>query len=879
MTKERWEKIQHLFDRAADLEPQRRAELLERECSGDVHLRQQVESLLACDGIDALELAVGRAAVQATAAAAAAAANPQAPEIAGKFRTIRLLGEGGMGVVYEAEQSNPRRKVALKVMRGGRHASERHRRLLLREAEALGRLQHPGIATIYESGLTEDEQPYLAMELVNGETLQQYLARVPAPERLDKSSSHERIQLFLAICSAIHYAHLNGVIHRDIKPGNVILPSVDWSGSGSSNPSASTSTSGLRMPVKVLDFGLARITTDAEVTQSGVIQGSIPYMSPEQVRGDSARIDIRTDIYSLGVLLYEMLTGHHPYFTESTGLVEGASIICQTPPRSFRVWGRTYDEDLETVVLKALEKEPAHRYQSVLAFSEDLQRYLNDMPIQARPPSALYQFRKLFQRHRLAFASLGVVMMLIAAFAVISVIQANRIRAERDRANLEAANAEQVNEFLIGLFRDATPGDGATADLTARDLLNQGRHRLDRDLANQPELRARLLDNLGTFYHTLLPYSESIRSFQDSIAIRHSLYGPDGNVREADSWHGLATTYYNLGKYKEAADFYLHALAIRKKFPNEGELSETPQDLIGAATSLSQIGEHSRALELAKESRAWLDSHPGSLPRDRADTLEVIGQIYRRQGEPRQAIPYLKEALELKRKFNSGMPIMRSLNELGLANNLSGDPAEAEKYYKEVLQLAPKFFGDTNPNFAVLSMNYAASLNLLGKHKEAEPIVRRSIQIFETSGQANHPSMGDFRWALGESLLGQGRNQEANVEFRDALTRNLKNFGEKELRTANSYFHFAKSELSLGRLDSALQNADKSLKLIENMGRTKVVSYAVAQMVKGQTLLAMGRKDEARPYLERSHKQLTDLMGPNRVETKRAAAALAQANQ
>ncbi|MBS1834513.1 MAG: serine/threonine protein kinase, partial [Acidobacteria bacterium] len=311
MTKERWEKIQHLFDRAADLSPHSRAELLEQECAGDNHLRQQVESLLACDGIDDLEQAVGRAAFEATSATLRF--SPPALEIAGKFRAIRVLGEGGMGIVYEAEQMHPRRKVALKVMRGGQHASERHRRLLLREAEALGRLQHPGIATIYESGLTEDEQPYLAMELVNGETLQQYLGRVAAPERLDKASALERIQLFLAICSAIHYAHLNGVIHRDIKPGNVILPSVDVDGNGGGSPSSHSSTSGtMRLPVKVLDFGLARLTNDADVTQSGVIQGSIPYMSPEQVRGDSAKIDIRTDIYSLGVLLYEMLAGRHP---------------------------------------------------------------------------------------------------------------------------------------------------------------------------------------------------------------------------------------------------------------------------------------------------------------------------------------------------------------------------------------------------------------------------------------------------------------------------------------------------------------------------------------------------------------------------------------
>lgn len=878
MTKERWEKIQQLFDRAADLGPQSRHELLERECQGDSHLRQQVESLLACDGIDALEAAVGQAAVRATSATLLY--TPQPLEIAGKFRTIRVLGEGGMGIVYEAEQTNPKRKVALKVMRGGRHASDRHRRLLLREAEALGRLQHAGIATIYESGLTEDDQPYLAMELVNGETLQQYLVRVPAPERLDTTSAQERIQLFLAICSAIHYAHLNGVIHRDIKPGNVILPGPDPSSSGApssnsgiSHASSSSSSSTMRLPVKVLDFGLARLTNDSDVTQSGVIQGSIPYMSPEQVRGDSTKIDIRTDIYSLGVLLYEMLTGRHPYFSEPTGLVEGASIICNTPPRGFRTWNRPFDEDLETIVLKALEKEPAMRYQSVLALSEDLQRYLSDLPIHARPPSTLYQFRKLFHRHRLAFAALGVVLTLIVAFGVVSVMQAQRIRAERDRANLEAENAKQVNEFLAGLFRNANPGQGGGANLSARDLLNQGRERLDKELANQPELRARLLDSIGTFYNSLLPYDEALRSFQDSLAIRRKLYGPDGNVGEAQTWSGLASVHYNQGKYKQSIEENLHAIAIMRKFPNEGHLSNPVRELTAAASAAAQVADYTLADDLTQQARKWSRDHKLD-PKEDIEILDTMGQIYRRQGQYRKAIDVLKESLAIKRKHATEHLMMRSLNELGLANNLGGDPYEAEKYFQEVLERAPKAFGSEHPNIAVLSMNYAATLNLLGKHADAERTVRRSIAIFDKAGQADHPQMADFRWALAEALQGQNRNQEANREFHEALSRNLRAYGEKELRTANSYFHLARNELRLGQNDNAMRNVDKSLKLLEEIDRKNTVNYGVAQMIKGQTLTALGRKDEARPYLERAHKQLLDLLGPDRIETKRAAEAL-----
>jgi tetratricopeptide (TPR) repeat protein len=574
-----------------------------------------------------------------------------------------------------------------------------------------------------------------------------------------------------------------------------------------------------------------------------------------------------------------MLTGHHPYCRAPTGLVEGASIICNTPPRGLRSWGRPFDEDLETIVLKALEKEPAMRYQSVLALSEDLQRYLNDLPIHARPPSTLYQFRKLFHRHRLAFAALGVVLTLIVAFGVISVIQGQRIRAERDRANLEAENAKQANEFLAGLFRHATPGrGGSTADLSARDLLKQGRQRVDKDLANQPELRARLLDSIGSFYNTLLPYEEAIRAYNDSIAIRHKLYGEGGSIQEAGTWEGLSATEYNLGNYRKAAEFGMRGVAIRKKFPNEGKLSNPAMDLVKVADSYSQYGEHAKAVQLLNEAREWNRKYKAP-PADDIAILEAMGQIYRRQGQYRNAIRALTQSLALKRVHAPGMPVLYSLNEIGLAHNLGGDPVEAEKYFQEVLELVPPYYPKTHPNYAILSMNYAAALNLLGKHVEAEKQVRTAIAIFDKTGQTDHPSMGDFRWALGEALQGQGKDKEANVELRDALARNLRKYGEKELRTTNSYFHFATSELRLGRPQTALINVNKSLAMMETLGRTNIVPYGVAQMVKGQVLSALGRKDEARPYLERAQKQLLDLLGPDRIETKRAAEALASLNK
>jgi serine/threonine protein kinase len=868
MTKDRWERIQRMFNEVADLPLEERQQRLDHECADDPILRKQVESLLIFDGGDLLEQAVGRAAQQATQSLPTPEPEPQT--IAGKFRLIRVLGEGGMGIVYEAEQANPRRKVALKVMRGGKHASERHRRLLQREAEALGRLQHPGIATIFESGVTEDsEQPYLAMELVAGETLQDYLTRTKPPARVDKDSAFERIQLFLAIAGAIHYAHLNGVIHRDIKPGNIILPTPD-----PSTASASTSA----VPVKVLDFGLARIAeTDDSMTKSGVIQGSIPYMSPEQVRGDSSKIDLRTDIYALGVLLYELLTGKHPYFTENVGLVEGATLICNEPPKPFRTWGAPYDEDLETIVFKALEKEPAQRYQSVLALSEDIQRYLHNMPIQARPPSTIYQLRKLISRHRLAFAASLALVVLLIAFTITTIVQTQRIRAERDRANLEAAAARQVSDFLGSLFRKAnTNRNSSPANITVQELLDQGSQRLEKELADQPEIRARLLEDIANAYNTTTPYEKAVSAAKQSIEIRQKLYGPGGSELEAQPWGILASIRHNQGNYKEAAEASLRALEIRRKYQPESDAKHVG-DLVNAAAAYNQLGDFPTAERYIKEAVELDRKYGRAKTREFASVLDTYAGILRRNGDFRGALPMLRESLELKQGKASEIQILTTMNEIGLAANLGGDPEEAVTTYRKMLELAPKFFGPDHPNICILRSNIAASLNLLGRHKEAEQSVREGLAKFLSLPEmAKHPQLADFYWALAESLAGQGKSVEADSEFRMALQLYTTRLGPRDFKTANAHHQLARNEIRLGRGESALKHAQESVSIIEELKRTGTPAYGMAQLTTGMALQSLNRKAEARPYLERAQQLLSRLLEPGRVEMRMVNTALAR---
>jgi WD40 repeat protein/serine/threonine protein kinase len=474
MTPERWQYIESLYHAALEHDKDEQAAFLAEACDGDDSLRCEVESLLRCDvradrffEAPALEVA---AQLQAEEQAAetfdslllansdpskpGSGSSPVSPILIGDHRIFRKLGEGGMGVVYEAEQQHPRRLVALKIIRGGRLVDEYQVKLFQREVQALARLKHPGIAAIYEAGRTDDGQHYFVMELVRGTPLLDYVKGRRLTGAQAPNNIRQRLELFLKICDAISYAHQRGVIHRDLKPANILVAD-ESEGQGLDGPGVS------RVEVKVLDFGLARITDEdgagaSGLSQAGQVRGTLPYMSPEQVRGDHDQIDVRADVYALGVILYELLTERLPYDLEHATLPQAIRIICEEAPKPLnRAWGESHDResrkteridrDVETIALMALEKEPERRYRSAAAMAEDVTRYLTNQPIQARPPNALYQFRKLVARHKVPFGSLAAVFALLLGFAITMAALSARIARERDKA----AQQELSNRRLL----------------------------------------------------------------------------------------------------------------------------------------------------------------------------------------------------------------------------------------------------------------------------------------------------------------------------------------------------------------------------------------------------------------------------------------------
>ncbi len=671
----------------------------------------------------------------------------------GSYTIVGRLGEGGMGVVYEALQENPRRRVALKIIRGIGLVDDHAVRMFQREAQVLGRLKHAGIASIYESGRTADGQHFLAMELVQGARLDQYLELV-APLTSGKLAVRRRLELFLQICDAVSYAHQRGVIHRDLKPANILVQVPE---TGNVAGAGGHTGSGLQAEIKVLDFGLARLAEDelggpSLATQPGTIQGTVPYMSPEQVRGNTDLVDVRSDVYALGVILFELLAGELPYDLKRASLPEAARIICEQAPKPLepRLNGRSpLAHELAVIVNKALEKEPDRRYQSVAALAEDVYRCLNDQPILAQSPTTMYQVRKLIARHKFGFAAVCTVVALLAGFAVTMTIAAQRIASQRDRADREAQVANQVSSFLINLFQVSKPSEAKGKTVTARQLLDKGARSIQANRGMNPEVRASLLDTMGSAYSSLGFYDQSQPLLEAALATRTALFGSH-SLQVAQTLRQLGLLAMHRGDAAGARTDAGRALAIyrEREGPNGADVAVALNDL---ATTLEHLGKMDAA-QAAYQQALTVSIHadgpnsPALIPM----RTNLAYFAYERKDYAAAADQFRQELALAKKVYGPVHPFVSQItNNLGGVLYTEQRYAQAEKYYRQALALNRKLYGNQHPEIGLDLANIAQAQDAEGKLAEAAATYRRALAIL-----APKVTPTDFRLRFVETNLG-----------------------------------------------------------------------------------------------------------------------------
>ncbi len=768
MEAERWQKIERLYHAVLDLEENQRAAFLDQACGDDESLRREVVSLVAqSEGADSfLEAPAIELAAKAWAAAEtepgsirlSGATSPRSlPTAIGRYRIIRLLGQGGMGAVYEAEQDQPRRIVALKVIKPGFCTPEGLRRFE-HEAHALGRLQHSGIAQIYEAGTADTgfgPQPYFAMELVRGQSLMAYV-------EARRLNIRQRLALIARICDPVHHAHQRGLIHRDLKPGNIL---VDETGQP-----------------KILDFGVARVTgNEAEgtrLTDAGQIVGTLTYMSPEQVLADPSELDFRSDVYSLGVILYEMLSGRLPHNVSRRQLPEALRMIREDDPTSLSSISRNFRGDIETIVGKALEKDKAQRYASAADLSADIQRYLNDEPIAARPPTAGYQLQKFARRHRALVAGVAAVFLVLAAGIVVSTSEAiranragqealverdrafaaeararverdlalsaqqtatrerNRALTEKQRADDEAATAKAVNNFLeedllaqASAKEQARPGSKPDPDLKVRTALDRAAAGIEGKFDKQPLVEASIRQTIGITYRDLGLYPEAQRQLEKALGLRRRLLGEDHPDTLA-SIRDLAVLYRDQSKTPQAESLLAQVLNSQRRVlgADRPETLETAHEL---AQVYDENGKPALAEPLLTET---LKSRRRILGEDHPDTLltmGTLGSLYQEQGKYAQAERLMTQALSAERRIRGDdhPETLDTMNSLALLYDTEGKYAQAESLYTEALAGKRRVLGEEHAE-TLLTMNNLASLyRTEGKYPQAEQLQTRVFEI------------------------------------------------------------------------------------------------------------------------------------------------------
>lgn len=793
-----------------------------------------------------------------TAATSRANTDAALPEQLGEFRILGLLGRGGMGAVYLAEQQNPQREVALKVLRGAHDDPDALRRFQL-EGEALAMLDHPNIAHVFATGIDTRHGatiPFLAMELVRGRHL---LADADA-RGLDANA---RVRQMLAVCHGVQHAHQRGVIHRDLKPANILVD-------GEGRP-------------KIMDFGIARIVSEGgdaatRLTEAGQVVGTIPYMSPEQLRGESRKIDVRTDVFALGVILYELLSGKRPRNLDATSLFSAIKSAERNPMVPLAKIEPKFGGDLDTIVMKALAESPSQRYASVADLAADLERYLDHRPIEARAPSALYIAGKFARRHRALVAAASIAFAALIAATAFSLYSAQKEREARELAERNAAIAQSVNDFMDSMFSAALPQEALGREISVREIVDQAARQLASDPPKDRDVDARITHSLAQVYQVLGRYDDAQAMLDAGLQRIASKGGAEPELSlelqmlDAD----LAGRKGDFSRYEAKARAAVDA--AKRDFGTRHPLYFKALNELAAAVAQQSRSDEASAIyeEILAAPVALLDGKDDL----HSEVLSDYGTVKRNAGDYKAAERIFNEALDrLMKEHGERHPsTLVAIQNIATLKQLLGDIDGAEAMYRRALEGRVAILGASHPETLTTRQNLANVMVIQGRQAEALPLLHELLALQRQIRGPGHPNSSIAAATLAWAYEDLGQLDKAEALYRETLALEREHDADFP-ETYSTQQNFAMLLMNRGKLVEAAENfAAVIARAAPKLGP----QHPYIQIYRnnyGECLTKLGRYDEALKELRASHEGLVATFGPEHDRVKKSLARIAAAEK
>ncbi|MGI8470139.1 MAG: protein kinase domain-containing protein [Pyrinomonadaceae bacterium] len=842
-----WQKIEEAIASLSEIPTREREMWLVEFCRDDETLKHEIESLLAFEqnAENFLEKSVSPYAAKVLPENETIFSGRQF----GNYRTVREIGRGGMGAVFSAERADGEfeQQAALKIVRQTILDAETENRFR-RERQILASLNHPNIARLLDGGVTENGEPFLVMEFIEGETLLEFAEN-------QNLTIEERLKLFVKICSATAFAHRNLIVHRDIKPSNILV-AADGA-------------------PKLLDFGLAKVLdfeTDTAQTATAFRAMTPAYASPEQLRG--GQVTTASDIYSLGVALYELLTGNRPFTPKTNSFEEIVRLISTSEPiRPSEAQTRRQKDtetnshsairnprlkgDLDNIILTSLRKEPERRYKSVEAFAGDIERHLNGLPVSARPNTFRYRAGKFIHRNKVGVIAASFIFLAIVSGLIISLWQADVARRQRDAANAEKLKAERINKFLQEMLSFSNQSGASLAptaqkkNVTVNEMLDQIAPQIESELADQPEVHAQVLQTIGESYGSQGRYDSAEKYLREALEIQTRIYG-DGHPESAYTGFLLGVLFFNQGKFDDAIPLLEKYVAVQRELQKSNSEDFKPAQLAfalnGIGTTQFSKGETqaglanlNEALQIAdganlqgkqREVLASIQTNLGGAlvrsgelekgetllraslteyrqisgsPRwEFGATLTMLGELLNGKNQPDEAEKFLTEGEQIYRQTlgDKNGYVGHNLNEQAIALNQKNDYQPAEEKARECLAIYQSVFPAGNPNPATPLATLGIILTKAGRAREGENYLRQSLAVSEAQRAKNFNLIVKTKIGLSECLLAQNRFAEAEKIALEAREEAAQNFGEQNplAKTASDELTKAREKQSVAEI-------------------------------------------------------------------------------